>query len=281
VSIIARNFRKLFFLALVGGLALGAVMARRGMQVDLGTIGGVQLVLAAPAVTKTPAVPAGSFPTGATSLSASGQPATAAATPAAGVASGRPATGTVQKVDGKTISVTAQDGTVTNATVSDTTTYVKDGAITLADIKIGDTVTAVGQAGSDGAITATQVTVGAVGQASALGAGGFTRQGGAGSGGASGQGATGGTGRAGAAGGQSANVSVVTGAVQKSDGTTLTVAVEGGQLTKVTLGANGRVQQMSAGTLADVTAGSQVTIAGQAGTDGTIAATVVQISASM
>lgn len=271
---IARHFKSLFLLALIAGLAVGAVLAQRGAKVDLGTIAGVKLVLAAPAVTPTSLVPAGLFAPGA-------QGVPGATTPATG-ATGRGTTGTVQNVEGKTISVTAQDGAVTKATVTDSTTYVKNGAITVADLKVGDAVTVLGAIGADGTITATQLTVGGAGQAAAIGAGGFNRQGGATGQGATGSGRTGGTGATtgtGATGGQFANLTAVSGSVQIIDGNVVTVAVDGGQPTKVILGANARLSKTAAATLADVTVGEQVTIIGQAGADGVVGAVVVQIGA--
>jgi hypothetical protein len=70
---------------------------------------------------------------------------------------------------------------------------------------------------------------------------------------------------------------MVIGAVQKVDGSALTVAVEGGQPTKVTIGADTRLTKTAPATLADVTSGSQVTITGQAAADGSVAALSVQI----
>lgn len=266
MNIVARNFGKLFFLALIGGLAIGAVMARRGMQVDLGTIGGVKLALAAPAVTPTSLVPAGLFP-GATSPAAPNvTPVAGAANPGAGAAAGmafaRGTTGTVQKVDGKVISVAAQDGAPVKAAVNDSTVFVKTTTITAADIKVGDTVTIVGQAAADGALAAQQVTVGAATQVGALGGGALGR----------GAGATG-------AGGQAASLTTVAGSVQKVDGTILTVAQQNGQAVNVTLGPSARLQKSEQGTLADVTVGAQVTITGQAGSDGVVDAVMVQIGA--
>ena len=280
MGFVRRSFGTLFFLALICGLAIGAVMAQRGMQVDLGSIGGVKLALAAPAKTQTPLVPAGLAP--ATSGQATtgqsrresatpgaGQTTAPSAAPGAAQAFGRGTSGTVQQVSGKTITITAQDGSLVKATASDTTTYVKSTTITAADIKVGDTVTVIGQSGSDGAVTAQQVTVGAITQGAA--AGGFARQGAAGGAGGAG---------AGGAGGQFANMAIVTGSVQKVEGSVLTVAVEGGQASKVTIGADARLLKTAQATLADVTAGTQITVTGQTGADGSINAVAVQITAS-
>ncbi len=277
---IARHFRTLFLLALIGGLAVGAVLAQRGAKVDLGTIAGVKLVLAAPAVTPTSQVPAGLFAAGAQGTG--GQQAAPAAAAATAAAAGRGATGTVQKVEGKIISVTAQDGAVTKAAVTDSTTYVKNGAISVADLKVGDAVMVLGAVAADGTITATQLIQGSAAQTAAAGAGGFSRQSGATGQGATGSGRTGGTGPTtgtGATGGQFANLTTMSGSVLKIDGSVVTVAVDGGQPTKVVLGANARLSKTAAATLADVTVGEQVTIVGQAGADGVVAAVAVQIGA--
>jgi Cu/Ag efflux protein CusF len=304
VNFIARKFRTLFFLVLIVGLAGGAVMASRGMQVNLGSVAGHKLVLAQP--TPRPAAVAAPSGTGGNAFTGgaaaggaatgAGQPgqtgATAAASGLSGAAaaSGRPMTGTVQKVDGTTITVTQQDGTVAKAVVSNTTTFVKDSTMTAADIKVGDTVAAVGQTGVDGSIAALQVTDGNGAQAAA--AGGFARQGGAAAGGTGGQGgaAVGGTGGAAAGGGgrpggaaaagQFAGAATANGTVQKIDGQSLTITEQSGQTVVVTISTNTRLRKATTAVLADVAAGDQVTIIGQTGSDGSIAATVITITAA-
>ncbi len=263
MNYVSRHFGMLFFLALVGGLAVGLMMAQRGMQVDLGAIGGVKLVLAAPAKTATRVVAPG-LSTGATTPGAAAQSASPSTTPAAGQAFGLGTTGTVQSVNGNTITLTTQNGSPAKATVSDSTTYVKNATITVADIKVGDTVTVIGAAAADGSVSAQQVTVGAVTQAF---------------GGAA---ALGGAGRQGAAGGQGgaasqAGAAALSGSVQKAEGNTLTVAVTGGQPTKVLVSADTRLRKTETATLADVSAGSQVTITGQTGSDGSITALAVLV----
>lgn len=63
MNIVARHFGKLFLLAVVGGLIVGVVLARRGIDIDLGTYGGINLTLAAPPTTPTPLVPPELFAT--------------------------------------------------------------------------------------------------------------------------------------------------------------------------------------------------------------------------
>jgi hypothetical protein len=275
VNLIVRKFRTLIFLVLVIGLAGGAIMSRSGMQVTLGPVLGVTATLGQP-TTKPAAVAASAAATGAASRSGvgttaqTGQPA----------AANRPITGTVQQVDSTTITLTVQSGALTRATVSSSTTLIKNTTITAADIKVGDTVTVIGQAAPDGSVTAQQVTDGAAAQAG--GAGSFTRQGTGGSG-QSGTGFTAGagitrtTGITGAASGQ-AVTSAIAGTVQAIDSSTMTVTEQSGQMIKVALDASTRLRKTTAVAMTDITAGAQVTITGQAAADGSITATMVQIS---
>jgi hypothetical protein len=66
--------------------------------------------------------------------------------------------------------------------------------------------------------------------------------------------------------------------VQTIDGMNMTVAAQSGQLTAVTLSATTRLHKATPAALADVAAGEQVTIAGQANADGSITAVAVQVS---
>lgn len=258
MSFVARKFGTLFVLVLVAGLVAGVLMARRGVQVDLGTIGGVKLALLQP-VGKTGAATATSQ-AATTPQARTSQPGGAATSTGAtgGQPFARPLSGTVTKIDGSTLSVTAQDGSLITATLGSGTTVVKSSAIAIADVKAGDSVTVIGQAASDGSIAAQQVTVGAGGQSPAL-----ARVGG-------GAGRTGGGTAAG-------GFSAVTGTVQQVDGNTLTISVANGSVEKATLGASTRLQKTSEASSKDITAGDQVIITGQAGADGAIAATAIQI----
>jgi hypothetical protein len=212
----------------------------------------------------------------------------------------RPTSGTVQSVAGNTISVVAQDGTVTTATVDDNTTYSKASTIKASDLKEGDQVVVVGQKASDGSLTATQVTAGnmaAGGRAAGNGAfGGGQRQtfqgaapgatppaGGFGGGQRqSFQGRTpGATPPAGGTnaptGGQFANMEFTNGTVQKVSDTSLTVMGQDGTTSTFAITQDTRLSEVTTASLSDVTVGSEVTIYGQAGSDGVIVATSVQI----
>ena len=142
MNIVARNFGKLLFLALAGGLILGVTSARRGLDIDLGTVRGVHLALSAPRTTPTSLVPAGLFAT---------------ATPQA---LGSAVTGSVQQVDGAIITVLLDDKSQARIAVSDGTAFVKADTISTKDIAAGDTVTVSGTAAADGAIAAEWLTVG-------------------------------------------------------------------------------------------------------------------------
>jgi hypothetical protein len=300
VNVLSRNYGKLFFLVLIAGLATGALMAKRNMQIDLGTFGGHKLALTtqptAPtgpqiigATGSTIAAPAASTP-GTTAQraqtpgAATAVPGAATTAPGAAFAGGqgvsRGTSGTVESVSGNSLTVKAQDGTTIKATVSATTTYAVNVAITASDIKAGDELTVIGQAAaSGGSITATQVTVGSAALGASAGALGRTGAV-AGQGGQGGQGATGGAGRTGGAGGQLGQAAFITGTVQKVGGNTLTVTGQDGTTSNVALAADTRLSKVTAGSLGDVKAGVQVTIVGQAGADGAIAAVSVQVTAA-
>lgn len=73
---------------------------------------------------------------------------------------GRPAvTGTVQKVDGNTVTVTQSDGTQATVVLSDTTRITVTSQGSASDLKQGQTITVSGAKGSDGNYAATSVTV--------------------------------------------------------------------------------------------------------------------------
>jgi hypothetical protein len=72
---------------------------------------------------------------------------------------------------------------------------------------------------------------------------------------------------------------VVSGTIEKISATSLTLTVAGGQSTIVNIDATTRLRKTATGALTDVTAGEQVTIMGQTGADGSIAAIAVQIGA--
>ncbi|MFD9125283.1 DUF5666 domain-containing protein [Kitasatospora sp. NPDC059571] len=81
--------------------------------------------------------------------------------------------GTVTSVQGNTVTLTDANGNTVKVTTGDSTkvTLNKEGKVT--DLQPGQTITVIGQKGSDGSLTATQVTEGAAG-----GFGGFGGRGG-------------------------------------------------------------------------------------------------------
>ncbi|MGZ4729442.1 MAG: DUF5666 domain-containing protein, partial [Acidimicrobiales bacterium] len=81
--------------------------------------------------------------------------------------------GQVTAVSGSTLTVSSQEGTTYTVTVSSTTTVTRTQTATMADLKVGDQVSVIGQAGSDGTVTATRISEGAfVGRGFGPGAGG-------------------------------------------------------------------------------------------------------------
>ena len=78
--------------------------------------------------------------------------------------------GTVESVDGDTITIKTQDGQTVTVKVGSTTTVTKVASGSASDIATGDTLVVRGQTASDGSTTAQSITVG---DASALASGGF------------------------------------------------------------------------------------------------------------
>jgi Cu/Ag efflux protein CusF len=321
VNVITRNFGTLVVLAIVGGAAAGVVMARKDVQVDLGTVAGHRLALTTGS--KTPTGPqiitstTGAAAFAGAGFGGGGAPVAGAGNASTGFGGGGSfagaTTGTVDKVDGSTVTVIGSDGTTIRATVSPTTTISSSATITVADLKVGDTVTVVGEEASDqSVITATQVTAGDVGQTGAFGrAAAFGgRQGGAAGagvtastavtgttgagrpGGAAGAGAAAGTaatgtagagrqsGAAGAGQGAITNFAFVSGTISKIDGNTLTVTADNGQIATIDVAPTTRLRKVTAAKLSDITYGEEVTVMGQPNPDGTVAATSVELGST-
>jgi len=294
MDFLTRNYGTLIILVLIAGVVLGASWAHNGVDPAAFRIGGRDLASIqvggfsldslgirpvakggpAPIIIRSnPAAATGAPLTGQQSLPASpsgGQAATPSAaqgvlptaTPQSGQASPRgaqsglgplrgAAAGVVQQIDGKTLTVATQAGATVKATVTDTTTYLKSVPIALSEIRAGDAVTVIGQDESDGAIAARTVQVGAAMQQAAAGAR------------------------------QTGTTRIISGTVQKMDGSTLTVSAADGQAITVKISSDTRLGRIEAATLADVKVGEQVTIMGQAGADGVIAATSIQIGAQI
>ncbi|MDB5178191.1 MAG: hypothetical protein JWN01_134 [Patescibacteria group bacterium] len=74
---------------------------------------------------------------------------------------GRPTFGTVSSLSGTILTITDTSGTAHAVTLTADTTYTNGDrtAATQADLKAGTSVAAIGQAGSDGAITATRILI--------------------------------------------------------------------------------------------------------------------------
>jgi len=71
----------------------------------------------------------------------------------------RPTSGTVASINSSGFSVTSQDGSATNVSVTASTTMDKTTTATLSDLAVGTTVMVFGNAGSDGTIAATSVQI--------------------------------------------------------------------------------------------------------------------------
>ena len=78
-----------------------------------------------------------------------------------GFAGGGFTSGTIVSVDGTTIKIKAQDGSEKTVTTSGDTKVTKTEASSVSELKKGETITVIGQAGSDGSVTATTISEGA------------------------------------------------------------------------------------------------------------------------
>ena len=68
--------------------------------------------------------------------------------------------GTIESVDGDTITLKLTDGSTVKVTSSDSTTVTKSDSASVSDLKKGETITVVGTKDSSGNVTATTVTEG-------------------------------------------------------------------------------------------------------------------------
>ena len=75
-----------------------------------------------------------------------------------GTPSASPTTGTVKLVDGTTVYLTLANGDIATVKTSDSTAVAVQQPAALKDLKVGQTVTVQGTAGTDGIIAATRVT---------------------------------------------------------------------------------------------------------------------------
>jgi len=171
-----KNFGVLVLLVAILGLGVGVSYAYgydQGHQ--KGLVVGQTTAQRAIATTGGQTQPAGAAAT----APAAATPATGA-TPAAGQRQGAGGAqgqmrllgggtiGTVEKIEGKTITLTpilgSGAGSVVRVVTNENTTVQRLAAGSLADIKVGDRITVQGQQGSDGAITATTIQVVPAGQ---------------------------------------------------------------------------------------------------------------------
>jgi hypothetical protein len=82
------------------------------------------------------------------------------ATGAAGGAGGGFTAGTIESIDGNTITIKETNGTEVKVTASDSTTVTKSSSAKVSDLSTGETITVTGQADSTGSVTATRIAEG-------------------------------------------------------------------------------------------------------------------------
>lgn len=207
--------------------------------------------------------------------------ATSAGVPAAGqgadTARRRPGTfGTIASIKGTSFTVTTTNGTTVNVTTGSATTILKSVTGTLGDVKVGDRITAIGT-GTTAAVTANRVVdTGTLDVGFGNGRGG-NRQPGAAP--APGNGGPPDGAAAGPGGGQAPdpNTAFAAGTVTKVDGVTIEVAMADGTKATVTTSTATRFTITRPASFGALAVGEQVQVAGTAGSDGTVAATRIQL----
>ena len=182
-----------------------------------------------------------------------------------GFAGGPRLIGTIEKVEGNTVTVNTVQGPLQALTGPDTTVQMSAEG-TLADLQVGVQVRVIGQRGEDGAVVASSISILSEGEAG-FPTGGFLgrfgqdpdAQGQFGQGPAR-QGFAGGTG--------------LTGAIENIEGNTVTVNTSQGPL-QADISADTTIQLSAEGTLADLQSGLRVTVSGQTREDGIVEANTI------
>ncbi len=195
----------------------------------------------------------------------------------------RPTMGVVDKVGDQQISL--KDPNSSNPVVvrlNDQTSYKKEAAGALSDIKKGERILARGEAGADGTLNATSIQI-----IAADANGGQSPMGGMGAGGFQG-GANGQQGQGNRQGGQGGNqnTSFEMGTVNSIDNNTISITPQGsrsagngfqGAATKVAVSDKTTITKTVDGSLQDVKEGAFVVVTGPTGADGVMVASTVQI----
>lgn len=213
---------------------------------------------------------------GAKALSGGGSKPATSASPSGGATGrgGRGTVGTLQSVDGSTLTVASFNGNTTTVLTSSSTKFLKSVTGSVSDIKVGDRVVAMGTPSGTNTVAAQRL--------SDMGAGG------AGFGGRQGPPGTRirrfGNGTApdnGPNGGAPPDPnSLAAGTVKSVSGTTLTVAQNDGTTKTVTTTPSTAITVLKPAVLQDLTTGDQVAITGTTNTDGTVTARTVREGAA-
>jgi hypothetical protein len=178
---------------------------------------------------------------------------------------GRGTFGTLQSVDGQTLTVATRNGNTTTVVTSSSTRFVKAVPGALSDIKVGDHVMARGTA--DGTNVAAQRVTDTGTQALGFGGGGQGRR-------RSGNGTPPSSVPNG--GSLPANGAVATGTVKSIEGSTLVVTLNNGTTKTVTTSPSTTFSVVKASSLQELTTGQPITVQGPTGSDGTVTAKTVE-----
>jgi hypothetical protein len=212
---------------------------------------------------------------GAKAFGGGGSPTTASANNGQGAAPGgggrgRGTFGTLQSIDGATLTVATpnSNGGTTTVITSSSTRFAKSVTGALSDIKVGDRVTAMGTAAGTNEVAAQRITD--MGTMQLFG--GQRRTGARPNGGTR---PTEGTGPNGTFNRPDPNT-FANGTVKSISGTTLTVAQNDGTTKTVTTSGATTISVIKAVTISDLATGQPVVVLGPANSDGTVNATAVE-----
>ena len=190
-------------------------------------------------------------------------PATAGANGATGFA-GRPGTsGTIASINGSTLTIADQTGASTNVTAGSATKVSLAKPATLADVKVGDRITATGTSTGTNAITAARVSDQGTATTNTNAPNGSGRPGGPSSGSGTGAGAQ--------PPGGFAN-----GTVASINADTITITTRQGTSQTVTVTSATTYTKSTPGAVSDLRVGQSVAVTGTTGSNGTVTATAIR-----
>jgi hypothetical protein len=181
--------------------------------------------------------------------------------------------GTLQSVDGSTLTVATRNGDTATVLSNSSTRITKSVDGTVGDIKVGDRIVTRGTSSGTDTVTADRISD--MGSGTAFGPGGQGRRNG-GQGRQNGQNGQNGANGPNAANGTNANGAGAAGTVTGVNGSVITVQAFDGSTKTINTTPSTTVSVLKSATLQDLTTGQPVTVFGTTNSDGTITANAIQ-----